>query len=378
MNFGFGTPFAEQLEFFRQKLNLPTERWDDIQRNAHDCAFVVAGAMKSDLIADFKAALDQAIAGGGGLEQFRKAFPEIVKRHGWTGWTGEGSAAGEAWRTKVIYQANMLTSYAAGRYRQLTDPDLLAALPYWQYRHADWVANPRLQHVAWNGLTLPHDHPFCKTHFPPNGWGCHCWIVAVGRREYERAQAAGKATPPEGWDALDPKTGAPVGIAKGFDYAPGERITPLLRAASAKMEEAPRLLARAHCDYLRSTPLFDRFVNGKVAGDFPAAVLDHATQTALGSESCVVLLSQETAAVHIDKHPEVGASDYRKLQALLDQGEIYRNGEERLIYLWQENKLYRAAIKRTRDSSKNYFLTLFLTSEEKAGREIRAKLERIR
>jgi len=224
MNLGFGTAFQEQLEFFRQKLNLPTERWDDIQRNAHDRAFVVAGAMKADLIADFKAAIDQAIAGGGGLEQFRKAFPDIVKRHGWTGWTGEGSAAGEAWRTKVIYQTNMLTSYAAGRYRQLTDPDLLAALPYWQYRHADWVANPRLQHVAWNGLTLPHDHPFWKTHFPPNGWGCHCRIVAVGRREYERAQAAGKTTPPEGWDALDPKTGAPIGIAKGFDYAPGASV----------------------------------------------------------------------------------------------------------------------------------------------------------
>ena len=44
MKFGFNTPFAEQLDFFRQKLNLPSERWDDIQKAAHDRAFIVAGA----------------------------------------------------------------------------------------------------------------------------------------------------------------------------------------------------------------------------------------------------------------------------------------------------------------------------------------------
>ena len=27
---GFGTPFAAQIDFLRQKLRVPTERWDDI------------------------------------------------------------------------------------------------------------------------------------------------------------------------------------------------------------------------------------------------------------------------------------------------------------------------------------------------------------
>lgn len=39
---------------------------------------------------------------------------------------GENSPAGVAWRTKVIYQTNMTTSYAAGRYQELTDPEFLA------------------------------------------------------------------------------------------------------------------------------------------------------------------------------------------------------------------------------------------------------------
>ena len=39
----FAKPFTEQAEFFRRKLNLPSERWDDIRRDQHDRGFIVAG-----------------------------------------------------------------------------------------------------------------------------------------------------------------------------------------------------------------------------------------------------------------------------------------------------------------------------------------------
>lgn len=220
----FNAPFAEQLAFFRQKLNLPTEAWDDIERMAHDRAFIVAGAQGADLLEDLRGAVDGAIENGTGLGQFRKDFKRIVAERGWTGWTGEGSKGGEAWRTKVIYQTNMATSYAAGRWKQLNDPELLKILPYWQYHHNDSVMNPRPLHVSWDGLTLPPDHPFWRTHFPTNGWGCMCWVTAVSKEKYMLAIANGKGQPPEGWDAIDPKTGAPVGIDKGFDYAPGASL----------------------------------------------------------------------------------------------------------------------------------------------------------
>lgn len=218
---GKNTPFEEQLAYFKNKLNLPTERWDDIMRSAHDRAFVVAGAANADLLADLNAAVARGIETGSGLEQFRKDFKQIVEKHGWTGWTGEGSAAGGAWRTRIIYQTNTATSYAAGRWKQLNDPGLLKLKPYWKYVHDDTVEHPRPLHVAWNGLVLRYDDPFWKTHFPPNGWGCHCRATAVDARAYAAAVAAGKGTAPEGWDQINPKTGAPVGIDKGFDYAPG-------------------------------------------------------------------------------------------------------------------------------------------------------------
>lgn len=238
----FGEPFAEQLEFFRAKLNLPTARWDDIMHAAHDRAFVVAGAAKADLLADLRGAVDKAIAKGEGIEAFRQRFFAIAEQHGWP-YTGMETAGGRDWRTRVIYQTNMATSHAAGRYRQLTDPRLLARRPYWRYIHNDSVAHPRPLHKQWGdmGLTLRHDHPFWQTHFPPNGWGCRCRVKAVRAPEGDDATA-----PPEGWDEVNPKTGAPFGIDKGFAYAPGASTAAELRQfAAQKAQQLPPKIGQA-------------------------------------------------------------------------------------------------------------------------------------
>lgn len=238
---GFDQPFAEQIAFFRQKLNLPTERWDDIWQAAHDRAFVVAGAMKADLLNDLRQAVDKAISTGTTLETFRKDFREIVAKNGWTGWTGEGSERGEAWRTKVIYETNMRSSYAAGRWAQLNDPGLQKLMPYWRYIHNDSAITPRPMHKHWGDmrLTLKSDHPFWKTHFPPNGWGCRCRVAAaVAPKKNDSTE------PPDGWDDLDEKTGAPRGIDKGWAYAPGASLRGELGAlASAKKKALPKPLA---------------------------------------------------------------------------------------------------------------------------------------
>ena len=222
--FGFGTPFQAQIDFLRQKLDLPTERWDDILRSAHDRAFIVAGAAKADLLADLHQAVIKAAGTDGGERAFAKDFKAIVAKHGWTGWTGQGTKEGEAWRARIIYQTNMSTSYWAGRYQQMTDPEVLKLHPYWRYIHADGILHPRAQHLAWHGLTLLASDPFWQTHFPPNGWLCHCRVTSVTKKEGEASARAGLGEPPSGWDKVDPKTNAPIGIDKGFDYAPGANV----------------------------------------------------------------------------------------------------------------------------------------------------------
>ena len=58
-------PFREQIEFFRQKRSVLTDSWLDVFESQHDTAFMVAGANRTDLLADFREAIDRAIAEGG-------------------------------------------------------------------------------------------------------------------------------------------------------------------------------------------------------------------------------------------------------------------------------------------------------------------------
>lgn len=246
-------PFREQIDFFRAKLNLPSKRWNSIEKAAHDRAFIVAGAMDADLLNDLRGAVDAAIAGGDTLADFRAKFRGIVAKNGWTGWTGEGSPAGEAWRTKIIYATNVRSSHAAGRWAQLNHPDLLKVRPFWRYIHNDSVLHPRPQHLAWNGLTLRHDHPFWQTHFAPNGWGCRCRIMAV------RGPVEGDATdPPAGWDTRNAKGDLP-GIDQGWDYAPGANAaTPLRELIDRKLIDLDAPIGAALWDNLKPALALER------------------------------------------------------------------------------------------------------------------------
>lgn len=246
----FRRPFAEQVAFFRGKLGnlVPTARWDDMLGAAHDSGFMVAGAVKADLLADLVAAVDRSIAAGKSLEAFRGDFRDLVARNGWTGWTGEETAAGRAWRTRIIYTTNAATSYSAGRLAQLQAGDF----SQWVYRHNDSVLHPRPLHLAWNGLTLPPDDPFWQTHYPPSGWGCQCYVLGARSDPGARRLGGDPDKPrPSDWDTLDPKTGAPVGIDRGWDYLPGDTVSATVRAMARKTQQWEYTLAKS---YMQEVP----------------------------------------------------------------------------------------------------------------------------
>lgn len=200
----FNLPFREAEDFFKAKLNIPTEAWDDLWQAQHAKGFMTAGAVKADLLADFRAAVQTAIDGGSTLEEFRAQFDAIVQKHGWA-YNG-----GRNWRSALIYDTNVTTAYQAGRWAQFER----GGATHLMYKHLDGVRHPRPLHLAWNGTVLPIDHPFWQTHYPPNGWGCHCRAV--------RAEATEQTAAPDGYAATDPASGAPRGIDKGWAYNVGQ------------------------------------------------------------------------------------------------------------------------------------------------------------
>lgn len=365
----FSLPFSEASAFFRGKINFPTDQWDDLWKDQHARGFMVAGAQKAELLADFRAAVQKAVDGEMTLPEFREQFDSIVSKHGWS------YKGGRNWRSAIIYNTNVRTAYMAGRWAQLTEPGTL--MPYLVYRHADGVLHPRPLHVAWDGLTLKPEDPFWRTHYPPNGWGCHCKAYAASKADYDAAVAQGKGAAPA--PVADLRTGAPLGIDYGWDYNVGMAADRSYKVLGDKFEGLPNDIARRWMEEHVAGPAFARFVEGKVSGEFPVAVLNQADKAALGAETQTVWMSQQTLLEHLDKHPEIGLDDYRLIPEIIDQGEVYRQGDTRLIYLSRGDVLYRAALKRAEEGDRdNWFLSLFKTSDRLADIQVREKLERIR
>ncbi len=210
----FNMPMREAVAYLAQKVRTPTRRWTDLDGPAHTRAFAVAGVQADDLLAGIKAGLMKAVAEGTTLAEFRRDLEPMMER---LGWRAKGRAY-EAWRTRLVYQANLNTAYAAGRYAQMTDPDTLEALPFWIYRHSR-KRDPRPQHVLWDGKVLAATDDWWRTHYPPNGWGCGCWAEAISRRDLRQLGKDGPdAAPQDGtrpW--RDPVTDQVVQVPKGID-----------------------------------------------------------------------------------------------------------------------------------------------------------------
>ena len=231
-----GVRFEEAAKFFRDKVRLPTGAWTDLKEGQHARAFVVAGAAKDDLLKDLQASIQSAIDNGTGLREFRKDFESIVAKHGWTGWTGEDSKKGRAWRTKVIFETNLSTARAAGRWEQIQR--VKKTRPWLRYV-AILDSHVRPDHRRWHGTTLSVDDDWWDTHYPPNGWNCRCTVMSLSNAQLaDFGYSVSAAPPPEQYvRRKDPWGGGTLaldrGIDPGFNYNVGRAHVGIAREIPA-------------------------------------------------------------------------------------------------------------------------------------------------
>jgi hypothetical protein len=218
---GVSLDFQEAISYFRNKVNAPTERWDDLLGAEHDHAFMVAGATSAELLADLRGAVDQAIASGITRTDFARQFDQIVAQRGWS------YRGGRDWRANLIYAQNLRTAYQAGRYAQMRDPDVLKTRPFWQYIHGG-SRLPRLSHLAHDRKVYRADDPWWDVWYPPNGYNCSCRVLSLSQRDLDRLGLT-VDTPPEGETfAVQDERGQVRRVSnlpdQGFDYAPGQSV----------------------------------------------------------------------------------------------------------------------------------------------------------
>jgi hypothetical protein len=99
----------------------------------------------------------------------------------------------------------------------MTDPDVLAARPFWRYVAVN-DSRTRPAHRSWHNTLLPADHPWWETHYPPNGWNCRCRVVSMSAREMERDGLAVTENPDMRMEVkTDPRTGEAALFPAGID-----------------------------------------------------------------------------------------------------------------------------------------------------------------
>ncbi|MGZ2500422.1 hypothetical protein EHI47_14375 [Rhizobium leguminosarum] len=322
-------PFNEAIAFLRQKVSTPTEGWRDVWDGAHSKMFMVAGANSKAIVDDFKGSLAKALEQGTTLEDFRKDFDRIVKTHGWS-YKGE-----RGWRTKTIFETNLRTAYAAGRYAQMTEPDTLATFPNWQYHHSGAV-HPRLQHKAWDGLCLAAGDPFWKTAYPPNGFGCGCFVTPVSRA---RLRGLGKSGPDRAPDLDQLATDQPLGVDPSFAYNPGQawlqQTAPGPNAVSADQANVAAFVSSA----LRGKWPDGSWTPVGTASKTIASTLE----VKAGTE---IRLSADTIRSHV-KHTIATPAAYGVLPKwLAANGSLLKDAKGRWALVGEfEGKIYQASVK---------------------------------
>jgi SPP1 gp7 family putative phage head morphogenesis protein len=215
-------PFQEAIDYFRQKepLRLGTEEKPDTYKGMrgeiHDRAFMVSRLAQDDVLLDLYKAVDKAISQSTSLSEFQKDFIAAIENK-WEPKQNRG------WRARIIYETNIRTAYAAGRYQQMTD--MLDTHPYWMYRHGG-SAKPREAHKALDGKVFRADDPFWDKHYPPNGWGCSCYVVALTEGDMKRRglKLTRGSEIPETVFNPDAKEDEPI-VSTDWKHAPGRVAT---------------------------------------------------------------------------------------------------------------------------------------------------------
>lgn len=187
--------FEEAVAWFRQKITVSGEVFRALNDKARRRAFTVAGVAQADLLADVFTSLEAALRSGTPYEEWARLIGPRLEQ----AWGGP-----KAFRTELIFRQNILGSYAAGRFAQATDPDVIKARPYWMF-DAVLDSGTTATCRALNGTVLPYDHPFWQRNYPPRHFGCRSGIRSLTEQEAVQrgiTETAPKAESPEGFGRL--------------------------------------------------------------------------------------------------------------------------------------------------------------------------------
>jgi len=205
----------EAIKYLERKGFVFSWNWRDTWQEAHNTVFTVSKAMKLEILQSIRKEMEKALNEGITFREFARNLEPRLKKLGWwgkvkvkdvPGYKGinpeQTVQLGSPHRLKIIYDTNLKTSLAAGRYKQQLSN--AKSRPYWLYLQ---IQRPtfRHNHAKLHNKVFMYNDPIWKTVYPPNGFNCGCRVVTLTKKEMEqegRKVTKGstiKFTPDEGW-----------------------------------------------------------------------------------------------------------------------------------------------------------------------------------
>jgi SPP1 gp7 family putative phage head morphogenesis protein len=183
----------------------PMEKADfeQLTARARHRAFTVANVSQMDMIAQVMESLADAINEGQPLSEWRAAIGEALAR----AWAG--TVKNPPWRLETIYRTNLQNAFAAGRLEQQTQPEVIAARPFWLF---DATIDGRQTQVCefCDGTILPASDPWWRGHRPPLHFNCRSDVVSLDAGDVQELTASGKYK----------FSGTPIPAQPGFSQPP--------------------------------------------------------------------------------------------------------------------------------------------------------------
>lgn len=243
-------PNKEAQRHFNQKTLITSQEYANFKAYEHALAFTVAKIADQDMLAEVHKAVKSAIDNGTSFHDFKKRLKPYLMARGWIAPAFKNDNVDDdketfrdyqkhlGHRLRTIYHTNKATAYAAGRWERIQRTKDM--LPYLQYMPSV-SANLRDEHKQFYGLIATVDDPIWQSIYPPNDFGCKCWVRQLTKTKAQKLldeQAKdGVVYDIEMQEVKDPKTGdvisIPKGIAPSFNHN-HDRLTALLRLAEDK------------------------------------------------------------------------------------------------------------------------------------------------
>lgn len=171
--------FEEALAFFRGKRVVTPAEFDALRDRYRAGAFTARKLASEAMRERAQRAIQHGLDEGLPLEEIISSIDDAQFELGIEPATHA--------QLETIVRNNVATSYAAGRFGAMTDPEVMDLRPYWQY----WTASDsrvREEHRALHGKVFLAGSDVALYYVPPLGHNCRCSTSTLSGRQFEKRE----------------------------------------------------------------------------------------------------------------------------------------------------------------------------------------------